>query len=109
MTAAVANPATDAVRTTPGGSFTIGSVTYLNFECRRVLGEILSVVHDPKAARGCVCFQRMGQAQLAKLEMMTVGFAVSGHVYHFPAVGRLGESINQSTARFQKVLKSDCP
>src|SRR5689334_14191908 len=107
MTAAVTNPATDAMRATPGGSFTIGSVIYLDFECRRVLGEILAVVHDPKVARWCVFCQRVGQAYLAKLEVMTIGFAVGRDVNHALAVCRLGESINQFTARFQKILKGD--
>src|SRR5438128_6264605 len=107
MTPTITNPPADTVWATPRGAFTGGPVIEFDLEGGLMVVEILAVVCDLKAACGCIEFQSMRQTDIAKFEVMTVGFAVSRDVHHFAAVYRLDESIKQFPTRLQKILKSD--
>src|SRR5258707_7544703 len=73
-----------------------------------MVGEICSVVGKPKAPGGCFDFERVRQTNIAELEMMPVGFAISRDVYHSSIVRNSRKSIHQTLARLQKIFKSNC-
>jgi hypothetical protein len=79
MTTAIANPTADSMDATPGCSFAGWAIADLNFEGRRALVEVRSVVGNPQGPRRRVDFQSMGQTYIAELEMMAVGFAIRGN------------------------------
>src|SRR5258708_25512768 len=109
VTTTIANPTPHPVRTTPRCALAAGPVVDFNLKCRWMLIEIFSVIGNPEPAPRRLYFQRVRQTNLAELEMMAVGFAVSRDVQHLFTARHLRKSINETAARLQKVFKSDCP
>src|SRR5437763_807216 len=70
MTTAITNPAADAVRTAPRSAFAKGAAANFNVEPGRILVEIFAVIRELKTARRRVDLDCVGQADIAKLEMM---------------------------------------
>src|SRR5437588_12635990 len=86
VTATIANPAPDAMDTTPGCSFPVWPIVDFNLEFGRMFVEILSVVRDGQSARRRFLGERMSQTEIAKLEMMAVSLAVGRDIDHLFAV-----------------------
>ena len=69
--------------------------------------EILAVIRDPKARFLRLYFQRMGQTQIAKLEMVTIRFAIGRNVNQLALARGVNESIDQPATGSQRVLERD--
>ena len=72
------------MHTTPRSTFTVRSVVNLNFQFGWMSIEIFPVVCDPKPCLLRFNIQRMGQTKIAKLEMVTIRFAISRNVTRSP-------------------------
>src|SRR6266480_4002247 len=107
VAAAIARPATDPVRATPGRAFASWSIINFHLKLWRILLQVLAVVCNPKACFLCFNLQRMCQAKVSKLEMMAVSFAVSRYVHQGSRFGSFHEVSYEILARTQRALKGD--
>ena len=90
---------------TPRTALAFNAVIYLNFDFRRMSIEILAIVRDPKTGFLRFDVQRMRQAEIAKLEMMTIRLAISRDMHEISAPRSLDELLHQPPARRERSLK----
>ncbi len=99
MTAAVTNPAADAMHATPRTAFAEFAIADLNFKLGRMTIQKVGVVGCCKTTRGRVNFERVSQAEFAKLVMMSVGLTIRGNIDQRTDSSRsLDETLDQRCA-----------
>src|SRR5688572_4511956 len=106
---AVACPTRDTVRTTPRTSLTFRPVLDLDRHFRCVTIEILAVVRDPESGFLCIDAKRVRETEIAKLEMMTIRFAIRRYVHEIAALCGTQEEFDETAAGGECFLKGDSP
>src|SRR6185503_19613075 len=105
VTPTVSRPTRNPMHATPRTPFTVRPIINLNRQLRRMVIEILRVVRDPKTGGLGFNPQRMGQTEIAKLEVMPVSLTVSRNVYKISEFRRSHKPLNQSATRGQCALE----
>src|SRR5262245_25775852 len=94
VTATVSRPSSHSVRATPRRPFSQWTIIYFNLPLGLMVVQVFRVVCDPKARLFSLDLQSMGQTNIAKLEVVSVGFAVGGHIYQVPCLRHPDEAID---------------
>src|SRR5262245_53579626 len=95
------------MRATPRRSLAQRAIVDLYFELRSMTVQIFPIVCDPKPGLFSLDLQSMGQANIAKLEMVSIGLTVGGNVNQFSGLPHPDEAIDEALARTQGALKRD--
>src|SRR4030095_7077769 len=90
VTAAVAPPAIDAVKTTPGGLF-----DDVRLVCRGMAFEVFAIVRKLRQLIGLDGVQGVGEGHVAEAVVMAVTFAVRSDMDELGPVARLGERTDE--------------
>ena len=94
---------------TPRTSFSLRPIINLNLELGRMPIEILTIVCNPEPCLVCFKLQRMGQTEIAKLEMVPISLAISCYVNQISRSRRTNKVLHQSPTRRKRLLESNRP